>query len=102
MGTSLGLAAQTRLVRTPNQRTTAAGASGEAMFRHACAMGLRRHRVKASRQPVQERPVLVLGEDQTGLRTAVSYSITSSACACSASGTSMPSPFAALRLMISL
>jgi len=40
VGTSLGLAAQTRLVRTPNQRTTAAGATGEAMFRHACAMGL--------------------------------------------------------------
>ena len=40
VGTSLGLAAQTRLVRTPNQRTTAAGASGEAMFRHACALGL--------------------------------------------------------------
>src|SRR3954471_5877771 len=30
VGTSLRLAAQTRLVRTPNQRTMAAGASGEA------------------------------------------------------------------------
>jgi ATP-dependent DNA ligase len=40
VGTSLGLAPQTRLVRTPNQSTTAKGAGGEAMFRRACRMGL--------------------------------------------------------------
>jgi ATP-dependent DNA ligase len=40
VGTSLGLAPQTRLVRTPNQSTTAKGAGDEAMFRRACALGL--------------------------------------------------------------
>jgi len=40
------------------------GAEGEAMFRHACAMGLEGIISKPRRQPLQEWPVPQLGEGE--------------------------------------
>jgi hypothetical protein len=41
-----------------------AGAAGEAMFRHACAMGLERHRGEARHQPLQLRKVRCLAKGE--------------------------------------
>jgi hypothetical protein len=48
------------------------GKQGEAMFRHACRLGLRGHRLEACRQPLQIRPVHELDEGQEpGVRAAL-------------------------------
>jgi ATP-dependent DNA ligase len=40
------------------------GADGEAMFRHACGLGTRRHRVETGDQPLQVRPVRGVGQGE--------------------------------------